>query len=1125
MKFEQAFYTSANKLLGSSDTGIGICAASSTNRSFLTLAGRLAGRYQREKNIDYEGLAAGHIEQMIAYSDEFQRFAAAIVGPRKRREGDKRPNGMCQVLIPEEGAKPEDVLQDFRKEANMTVPEGIVTDDVCVDVAPPSLQNILNRYQISKEAIASLLDLVYMSILKDRKTVVIQNGGEVNSEQAVLDLTRLLLLLVPQEMQNKISVGLHAVLNFDRVLLWCGTDEELAQVKGGFNTWNINSTAYTHTFAYDIAEMAMEAKSDTEVYDKLNTIFADYRKNVTQSINEQEMELAFARYRLEKADEAHPAAISISTTAWQYLYNRIGHGEKWSEDTYLLYICAADKDQILEEERFVLDFFLDKMKNDAGWEKIDADEQEQWVKAAVHCAVIYADVLWGNYLWICRQITDPDAKTRVLNRIEKLKDSPIDKKAENVKEFCKVIRAYSGWDNSAYWENAFDTAVSYFNNLKLKDDENENDLLETMDGANSGEWKTKIQPAVLKRVTSQETVKEFSDYYTKYEAYLDTEADKGALLDWGVEHFENSEDEETLLQTMDGIDSNGWKTKIHLVMLKRVTSQETVKEFSDYYTKYKSYLDSDEVKETLRNRMGELYINPVLKDRERLSKLAEEITKSWDDTVLERLNHVTLPENLIQLCSKEECNAVENRYIKNYYKKLYEKRTLAVELETRKSLQDIAGWLEERSEEQKIVLEDKTGLHNTFDEWDFESLNEQEKQAYSPKTDHMRKYYFENYISENLRSMDLNQLYKTAGRMKDICPEKDIPDFKEALWKYTKEKSSKDDEKTVLCRLQIWNELHEGEEMDFDFFGGILGKKNYHERKDILGYLKEESLDAANALFATTPYYTKEEYGKTVHKGKKIPLCYLIWFTYWTEDSFPDHLLEEMTLYYKDTASKHKIDPSWKLEELREQNLQSIEHKSDTNVLRRVMNYICLLEWDSSNLNKNKVEVLRHELSKLTEEQKKVLIQAFSSYKKLSKSENSRCVDFENQICMLLDKMKGIVTKWNESGKTEEPVIPSVPKDKRNEKTNSVKQPAEKKTVIKPNPGIGNEETYDVGQQSESSERNDELSELKTMNLIKTMDLDKLVGNENEENAKGTNLESILKLFDTMSEEVRNGGF
>ena len=95
-------------------------------------------------------------------------------------------------------------------------------------------------------------------------------------------------------MQNRISIGLDAVLNFGRVLLWHGTEKELEQAGGECDIWDIHSTEYTHMFAHDIAEMAMQATSDEEVCHRLNEIMADYHRDVTPSTNEQEMELAFA---------------------------------------------------------------------------------------------------------------------------------------------------------------------------------------------------------------------------------------------------------------------------------------------------------------------------------------------------------------------------------------------------------------------------------------------------------------------------------------------------------------------------------------------------------------------------------------------------------------------------------------------------------------------------------------------------------------------------------------------------------------------------------------------------------------------------------------------------------------
>lgn len=1047
MKFEQAFYTSANHLLKSSDNGIGICAASSTSRSFLTLAGQLAGRYQREKTMEYGSLEEAHIEQIVAYSTEFQRFTAAIIGPRKRREGDKRANGMCQVLIPEEGSKPEDTLLDFRGYANMTVAEDVVTDSVEAETYHLGLKDILNTYQISKEALASLLDLVYMSLLKHRKTIVIRNDGEeVKSEQAALDITRLLLSLLPQEMQNRISIGLHAVLNFERVLLWYGTEKELEQARGECDIWDIHSTEYTHMFAYDIAEMAMQATSDEEVCHRLNEIMANYHRDVTPSTNEQEMELAFARLRLENADREHPAVVFMSPTAWQYLYNRAGRGEKWSEDTYLMYICQSDSEQIPKEGRSPLDFLLKKINNAEEWKKLSEQEQKQWIQAAVHCAAIYTDIRWENYLWICRQIKNPDVKSRFMNEMQALDNSPVNRTFEDIEDFCKVSLAYSGWKNPDYWDRAVAQAAGYLNNPELPV-EDENLLIKTMNDAGGDKWKETIHSIMLKRITSLETIQEFSEKYGKYKDYLDLEKDKDALLDWGEKNFANSENEALLLNTMNDIDSDAWKKKICPVMLKRITSQETVNEFAEMYEQYKDYLDMDKDKKALLDAMGERYQKPVLKDRETLLDLAKDITSDdaeWNRIALSALKKAVTAEELVNLYTEDEIKAVPERYIGAYYQKLVSVLTLCDAQEHREEhreeLKEIATRIEIRAENLGIKLENEQILHDTFDEWDFHSLEEEEKVMYDPQTKHMFEYYFEHfeyyferYDLVDLKKISLYQLVKIAKTLKS-CKERypdskvDIAHLKKRIWEKTKTETehsssiSEDTEKNLLVRLKIWCALHEGDKMDFDFFGGVLKKESYDDLKDILKYLKEQDSGSAAELFATTPNYTKEEDGRTIHKGKKIPLCYLIWFTYYEEEGFPEHLLKEMTEHY---MAKSKVNQSWKLDELREQNLSRIKDQSEQEkVLNSAINYLCLLVWDvkpaEKGVSKNKQDILKKELSQLEENQRKAIDSAVSGCRKIHVTKMELSPDFEKQLNTLRDYMIHYVQKGGSEKKPKE---------------------------------------------------------------------------------------------------------
>lgn len=1126
MKFEQAFYTSANHLLKSSDNGIGICAASSTSRSFLTLAGQLAGRYQREKTMEYGSLEEAHIEQIVAYSTEFQRFTAAIIGPRKRREGDKRANGMCQILIPEEGSKPEDTLLDFRGYANMTVAEDVVTDSVEAETYHLGLKDILNTYQISKEALASLLDLVYMSLLKHRKTIVIRNDGEeVKSEQAALDITRLLLSLLPQEMQNRISIGLHAVLNFERVLLWYGTEKELEQARGECDIWDIHSTEYTHMFAYDIAEMAMQATSDEEVCHRLNEIMADYHRDVTPSTNEQEMELAFARLRLENADREHPAVVFMSPTAWQYLYNRAGRGEKWSEDTYLMYICQSDSEQIPKEGRSPLDFLLKKINNAEEWKKLSEQEQKQWIQAAVHCAAIYTDIRWENYLWICRQIKNPDVKSRFMNEMQALDNSPVNRTFEDIEDFCKVSLAYSGWKNPDYWDRAVAQAAGYLNNPELPV-EDENLLIKTMNDAGGDKWKETIHSIMLKRITSLETIQEFSEKYGEYKDYLDLEKDKDALLDWGEKNFANSENEALLLNTMNEIDSGAWKEKIRPVMLKRITSQETVKEFAEMYEQYKDYLDLDKDKKALLDAMGERYQKPVLKDRERLSELAAKIKTSddeWKNIALRKLNAVNIiAANFVQLCTESEIDAVEKTYIGEYYQKLYDVRTQPKGRESELKLKKIAGWIEERAKSLSIKLENEQILHDTFDEWDFRSLEEEEKVRYDPQTKHMFEYYFEHfeYYFEryDLKKISLYQLVTIAETLKS-CKERypnskvDIAHLKKRIWEKTKTETehsssiSEDTEKNLLLvRLKIWCALHEGDKMDFDFFGGVLKKKSYDDLKDILKYLKEQDSGSAAELFATTPNYTKEEDGSTIHEGKKIPLCYLIWFTYCEEEYFPEHLLKEMTVYYAATSSKHevnqatsskyKVNQAWKLDELREQNLWRIKDQSEQEkVLKSAINYLCLLVWDvkpaEKGVSKNKQDILKKELSQLEENQKKAIDSAVSGCGEIHVTKMELSPDFEKQLNTLRDYMIHNVQKGGSEKKPKE----------------TITEPTSQKELHE---GQNVEETETFEQRVPDSELDQKFKDM-VASLCKNLDTANLNGDNGNGNIGNGNTENTLE--------------
>lgn len=228
MKFEQAFYTWGENQLSRYKKGLGVCASSCLQNSFLDKCLGLGGLFNTE-----------HTErttEFILYSQDFQTFVGVGISPAQAGS-DGRMNKLCHFFIPadaEEIREPEEYFLEypFQRETEPGQLPQAELEKACYDY-----RGLLKKYHFDRERLAELLWKTFPCTCGEQNQLVFIIDREKYSEEAYGQIARevcwLLSMLAPvvwgdrDSCRKNISCGVYTVDNAQAVrFLFTDKEEE-----------------------------------------------------------------------------------------------------------------------------------------------------------------------------------------------------------------------------------------------------------------------------------------------------------------------------------------------------------------------------------------------------------------------------------------------------------------------------------------------------------------------------------------------------------------------------------------------------------------------------------------------------------------------------------------------------------------------------------------------------------------------------------------------------------------------------------------------------------------------------------------------------------------------------------
>ncbi|HJB35840.1 MAG TPA: hypothetical protein H9775_15130 [Candidatus Blautia merdipullorum] len=228
MKFEQAFYTWGENQLSRYKKGLGVCASSCLQNSFLDKCLGLGGLFNTE-----------HTErttEFILYSQDFQTFVGVGISPAQAGS-DGRMNKLCHFFIPAqtEGIRePEEYFLEYPFQRE-TEPGELPQAEL--EKARYDYRGLLKKYHFDREKLAELLWKSFPCICGEQNQLVFIIDRKKYSEEAYGQIARevcwLLSMLAPvvwgerDSCRKNISCGVYTVDNAQAVrFLFTDKEEE-----------------------------------------------------------------------------------------------------------------------------------------------------------------------------------------------------------------------------------------------------------------------------------------------------------------------------------------------------------------------------------------------------------------------------------------------------------------------------------------------------------------------------------------------------------------------------------------------------------------------------------------------------------------------------------------------------------------------------------------------------------------------------------------------------------------------------------------------------------------------------------------------------------------------------------
>lgn len=317
MKFEQAYYTWGEEQISRYEKGLGICASSNRQMSFLDNCLTIGGSFKPESTMQQS--------EFLIYSYEFDSFVAVAVNPAPVAS-DGRRNRLCHFFIPQEknvDIEPEKylLLYPFEKEKpSVKDIETVELESIAYDY-----KEILNKYIPDINKLKELLYKTYQCLFREKRmlTIVInQDKWRKTNPTVARELMWMITMLTPVEFRRTLTYGVNTTVNADVINFLFANDAGEDAFSFFMDDVNAPDIEMIPDF---IQELARKAWPDDEQTDSLGTARGFLQEilksgsGLTRKTNSGKLQLSYWRWKLDKGEYLSEKEIEkrVPNILWQ----------------------------------------------------------------------------------------------------------------------------------------------------------------------------------------------------------------------------------------------------------------------------------------------------------------------------------------------------------------------------------------------------------------------------------------------------------------------------------------------------------------------------------------------------------------------------------------------------------------------------------------------------------------------------------------------------------------------------------------------------------------------------------------------------------------------------------------
>lgn len=295
MKFEQAYYTWGENQISRYECGLGICAASNHDMSFLDNCLTVGS--------DFNAEATTEQSEFLVYSDKFDCFVAVAVN-QAPVASDGRRNKLCHFFIPQEknvNMDPEKYLLEYPFEKEKPLIKNLAV--VELEEASYGYKEILEQYISNFDKFKELLYKVYQCLFGEKEilTIVIdQNGYEANIPSIARSLMWVFHALTPSEFRKTLTYGVNTTVNKKGIHFHFTSHADEDAYTYLMNDSSVSDVDSIPEFIHALAELAWKEHDQVEVIEKVkNFLKAVLEQDLSGGLDWSNLQLLYWKWKMD----------------------------------------------------------------------------------------------------------------------------------------------------------------------------------------------------------------------------------------------------------------------------------------------------------------------------------------------------------------------------------------------------------------------------------------------------------------------------------------------------------------------------------------------------------------------------------------------------------------------------------------------------------------------------------------------------------------------------------------------------------------------------------------------------------------------------------------------------------